>query len=86
MTDTILIIWGLQLGFFSCLFLLAYERGITIGMRAVKGIEPPEIKNPVQVITEAKEAKQQKVVDDLFTQGVNNIFNYDGNPQKEGGR
>lgn len=86
MNNVFIIVSALQCAFFSCLLLLAFERGIATGMRVSKGIEPAPIKNPIQAITEAKAEKIQKQIDDEMSQAINNIFNYDGNPQKGGGK
>lgn len=61
----------------------AYRRGIKDGMALgdSKPLEP--IKNPVKVIQEHKEAKETKKEADQFMQGLNNMLNYDGTPQKE---
>lgn len=68
---------------FSFLLLWAYRRGLKDGLRLKdnKPLEP--IKTPVKVVSEAREAKQAKADSDKITQGLVNILNFDGNPQKE---
>ena len=68
---------------FSFLLLWAYRRGLKDGLRLKddKPLEP--IKTPVKVVSEARDAKQAKADSDKVTQGLINILNFDGNPQKE---
>jgi len=84
----------LILGLMSMLTICVYERGIRIGMRHEKGIEPEQIKGPVKIIQEYKQAKvdavaakEAKVEEDKLIQGITNLFAYTGKPQnpKEGG-
>jgi hypothetical protein len=85
---TIYVIAGLGL-FFLCpaisiLTVWVYERGIRAQIRREKGIEPEPIKTPLQIIDTRREAKQSKAQQDLITQGMANIFAYDGTPQRGG--
>lgn len=44
---------------FVC-FILGYREGLRLGIRAQKGIEPPPIRNPVKVVTDAIEQRENK--------------------------
>jgi hypothetical protein len=61
----------------------AYRRGLKdgIALNNNKPIEP--IKSPVAVIQERREAKEIKEENDKIAQGLSNILNFDGTPQKE---
>lgn len=76
-------IMGIAFGL--CLFLLpilAYERGVRMGMRMSKGIEPAPVRSPTEIIEQRKEAKEAKIQDDKIAEGMANIFSYDGKPVK----
>jgi len=66
--------------FLVCLF--AYERGLAVGLRMGRGEPPEPIKGPVTAVREYKERKEAKAEADAFMQGLNNLFSYDGTPQK----
>lgn len=83
----------LILGLMSMLAICVYERGIRTGMRHDKQQEPEQIKGPIKVIQEYKQAKvdavaakEAKVEEDKLIQGITNLFAYTGKPQnpKEG--
>lgn len=68
---------------FSCLLLWAYRRGLKDGL-ALKDNKPIDpIKMPVQALHEQTEAKKLTKTEKVQEQFVANLFNYDGNPQKE---
>jgi hypothetical protein len=80
------LIIGASIGaLFSLVPLWAYRRGLKdqINIKDNKPIEP--IKTPVAVIQEHREAQQTKEESDLITQGLLNILNYNGTPQKKEG-
>lgn len=60
-----------------------YRRGLKDGL-ALNDNRPIEpIKTPLAAIHEAKEAKEIKIENDKIQQGIQNILNFDGTPQKE---
>jgi hypothetical protein len=68
---------------FFMLILWAYRRGLKDGL-ALKDNKPIEpIKTPVQVIQEHKEVQETKQENDKVAQGLLNLLNFDGTPQKE---
>ena len=79
------IIIGAVLGLcFFAVPILAYERGVRMGMRMTKGIEPAQIRSPTAVIEQRKEAKEVKVQEDALTKGITNLFSYTGKIQAGG--
>lgn len=70
--------------FFMAFTLYAYRLGLMDGLRLQRGQQIEPIKTPLQVIDQRKERKETKKQDSLVQQGINNIFAYDGNPQKGG--
>lgn len=64
--------------------ILTYRMGLREGMGIAKGIALAPIKNPVQVIAEAKERKASKAKADAFSKGFANLMSYTGDAQREG--
>ena len=54
---------------FVC-FIAGYKEGLRLGMRAQKGIEPPQIKSPVKAVVDAVEriqnTRQAKEEENIF--------------------
>lgn len=73
----------LIVAFFMCI--IAFFWGVKVG-KAVRNDSTPSINlNPVKAVKQHKEAKAEKEQQDLISEGLNNIFAYDGTPQvKEG--
>lgn len=72
------------LGFFVPI--ICYRIGLKEGYEMAKGKTPSPIQSPVKKITEGienrKENKQAKEERKTFLEGLNNIMNYDGEPQE----
>ena len=53
---------GLGIALFLCLF-LGFRQGLRLGMQTAKGVTPPKLRNPVQVVksmvAEAKAEEEQ---------------------------
>ena len=66
---------------FMCLF--CFKTGYSAGLAVSQGKEiAPLITNPVEYIERRAEAKKVQKENDAITQGISNLFSYDGNPQK----
>ena len=67
------------------LFLFTFIVGFNTGLKVNKG-EKIEIPNPVvkvnEVMQDTKEAIAEQKQNALIMEGISNIFNYDGTPQK----
>lgn len=70
----------LLLGFFMPNY--CYRKGLKEGYEMAKGKVPEPIKSPVKTIQNTLGEKKQEKEVNLFFEGLNNIMNYDGNPQK----
>lgn len=72
------------LGFFVPV--ICYRKGLKEGYEMAKGKVPEPIKNPVKTIANAvdnmKQDKQAKEERKAFLEGLNNLMNYDGEPQE----
>jgi hypothetical protein len=68
---------------FSCLLLWAYRRGLKDGI-SIKADQPVEpIKTPIKIMQENKQAEEAKAANAKITEGLANILNFNGTPQKE---
>jgi hypothetical protein len=72
-----------------CLFFVpiwCYRRGLKDGLALNQGKSIEPIQNPIQAIQrhveERKESAEAKKENDLISEGLANIMNYDGTPQK----
>ena len=62
---------------FLCAF-LGFRQGLRLGMQTAKGIVPPKLKSPVEVVKEAvSEAKQEKQINSLLAEHQR-MMDYDG--------
>ena len=69
----------LIVAFFSCI--CSFIWGCKVGKSLSKDNIPTVKLNPIKAYTEHKEAKVEKVAEDLLAQGAKNIMDYDGYPQ-----
>ena len=67
---------------FAC-FIAGYKEGLRLGMRAQKGIEPPQIKSPVKALSDTIERienkRQAKEEENIFAM----LDNFDGYTDEE---
>jgi hypothetical protein len=78
------LIIGLVLGLiFFIATIKAYSLGLQHGKQISNGNTPKLELNPVTAIKQHIEAKAEKEQADMVSQGWENIFAYDGTPQKE---
>lgn len=75
--------------FIAFLFVfLGYRMGLNDGINIQKGKEIKPISNPVtatyKAVTEIKDGSVQKKEEKEFIDQLNNLFGYDGTPQKKG--
>ena len=68
---------------FLCAF-LGFRQGLRLGMQTAKGIVPPKLKSPVEVVKEAI-AKPDPATTELL-KGYANMMAYTGEIPKEDGR
>lgn len=66
---------------FLCV-LKAYALGLRHGKELIKGNAPTIKLNPIQAIREHAEAKENKKQNDLIAEGLQNLMNYNGEPQE----
>lgn len=78
-----IIIFVLTTALFLCAY-FGFRAGVRLGMRAYKGIEPEPVRNPVKIISDIKQTAEQEKAAKIFNDGFNNIFNYTGDPPKDG--
>jgi hypothetical protein len=69
----------LLLGFFMPV--ICYRKGLKEGYEMAKGKLPEPIKSPVKAVQEVIKSSKEKKETDEFLEGLNNLINYDGNPQ-----
>jgi hypothetical protein len=67
--------------------ILAYRIGLQDGLNINKGKDIKPIPNPVtatyKAVSEIKENSEQKKEEKEFNEHLNNLFSYDGTPQKK---
>lgn len=68
--------------FFTSLW--AYRRGLKDGLAINQGKTIEPIKTPIATVKTHMASKVNKQEDALINEGWNNIFTYDGKPQKVG--
>ena len=73
---------ALAIVLFLCLY-LGFRTGLRLGMSAAKGIIPPQIRTPVQVVQEVKESAEQAKANKAYNEGLNAILSYTGDIPKE---
>jgi len=78
---TALFIVALAIVLFLCLY-LGFRTGLRLGMNTAKGITPPPLRNPVQVIQEVRDSAEQSKASKAYTEGLNNIMSYTGDLPK----
>lgn len=61
----------------------AYTRGLQHGKDLDKGNVPSINLNPVQAVREYKKEVKEEQQADIISKGIENLFNYTGDPQKE---
>lgn len=78
------LIIGLVLGLiFFIVSIYAYTLGLKHGKALSNGNVPTININPIEAVKKHIEAKEEKKQADIVAQGWENIFSYDGTPQKE---
>lgn len=70
------------LGFFMPF--LCYRKGLKEGYEMAKGKTPEQVKSPTKVIQDVIKGKDEDKKSKEFAEGLANLMNYDGNPQKGG--
>ena len=73
---------GVGILLFLCLF-LGYREGLRLGMRASKGIEPPPIKSPVQIVRDIKERHEIKKEIEAIKSFEDEVNSHDGYTEEE---
>ena len=68
---------------FSCSHVWIYRRGLKDGKALSEGKPIEPIKTPVQAFNEVKQAKEISKAEEKQMIHMTNLFEYDGNPQKE---
>ena len=73
------IITGASIAMFFCVVpILAYREGIRVGMQLNKGIEPPELKTPIQVVKAVIQEREQSKSEKKLSSDIETMFNYNG--------
>ena len=57
---------------------LMYREGIRVGMQLNKGIEPPALKTPIQVVKAAIQEREQSKSEKKLSSDIETMFNYSG--------
>lgn len=87
----LIVITALVIVLFLCLY-IGFREGVRLGLMSAQGKEIKPIQNPINnaiqsIIKQPDEFDTAtKKAEDLFAEGLNNIFSYTGNvpPKKEG--
>jgi len=61
-----------------------YREGIRQGMQLNKGIEPPALKSPIQVVKEIQQEHEQSKSEKKLTSDIETMFNYNGGDTEDG--
>ena len=64
-----------------CFFIvpaLMYREGIRVGMQLNKGIEPPTLKTPIQVVKAVMQEREQSKSEKKLSSDIETMFNYSG--------
>lgn len=64
--------------FFFVVPILAYREGIRVGMQLSKGIEPPAIRGPLQIVREGMQEREQSKSEKKLSSDIETMFNYNG--------
>lgn len=70
--------------FFFVVPILAYREGIRVGMQLNKGIEPPALKSPIQVVKEIKQEREQSKSEKKLSSDIDIMMNYSGGDTDDG--
>lgn len=77
---------------FLCAF-LGFKEGLRIGMQTSKGVEPPKLNNPIEIVKEIKKEheqtlreKEQIKADKIFNEKMDRMMNYTGGDEDEDNR
>lgn len=79
------IILGALLGILFFMFpALMYREGIRVGMQLNKGIEPPALKTPIQVVKAVIQEREQSKAEKKLNSDIETMFNYSGGDTDDG--